>query len=392
MRILYLGPYYSEEMRRTLRLGNEFSPGGLNKIKPMISLLTKDHQVTVLSTGYTRSARFRWVPRRAERLSLGKSEIPVIYPAYPAAPFFSFPASACSLLIECLRARPELVMFYNFRPETLGPAWLAKLFLGARIIGQFEDGLHLLYSQFSPRRWIFRLTYELGKRLSDGFTLVNSALLGEFRSGVSAVVPFILPEESRSRVRPIRVNLKDKEIIHVGYAGGLDRERGAGIFLQAAWSLRSHPRFRFVIAGRGPLLARVQAQSKEQPNLNYLGFLNEEEMQAQLSRLEILVNPQPLSHPFARYSFPSKVMRYLLLGKPLVSTPFVDLTKKRTPGLYFFNHDDPQDLARVLSEMAEREIEVDYRELWDRFSESRMRREMANVICRAGFRASPLSR
>lgn len=392
MRVLYIGPYYSETMRRTLRLGGEFSPGGLNKMKPMMALLARDHKVTVLSTGYSRSAKFTWVPRREEKLTLKTDEIPVVYPAYPAAPLLSFLSSACSLAVECLKARPELVMFYNLRPETFGPAWLVKILLGARIICQFEDGLHLLYGRFSPRRWIFRLTYKLGRRLCDGFTLVNSALLREFRPEVSVAVPFILPEESRSSVRPVRFNMRERDVIRVGYAGGLNRERGADIFLQAAWSLRLEPRFRFTIAGRGPLLGWVLAQAREQTNLVYLGFLGEDEMRPHLERMDILVNPQPLSHPFARYSFPSKVMRYILLGKPIVSTAFEDLERLKAPGLNFFTDDDPADLARVLMELAGSEVEVDYRFLWDHFSESRMRREIAGLFLRSGFGASASSR
>jgi glycosyltransferase involved in cell wall biosynthesis len=369
-------------MRRILHLTAEFSPGGLNKIKPMISLLSGDYRVTLLSTGYSRSANFRWIRRRTERLLLSGGEVPVIYPAYPALRFLSFLGIAGSLLVECFRERPKIIMLYNFRPETLGPAWLAKILLGARIICQFEDGLHVLFGRLSPRRWIFQMTYELGKRLSDGMTLVNGDVLTEFTGKAAVVIPFVLPDKGTGRPEPVVHLLKGRALVRVAYAGSLDRERGADIFVEAARRLESNSRLRFYVAGRGPLLGWIREQAGRLKNLTYMGLLNPEEVDEHLKGMDILVNPQPLSHPFAGLSFPSKVMRYILLNKPIVSTAFSDIAEVPAPGLHFFHDDSPSDLARVVAELSEAEIEVDYRALYEKFSEVRIRRSLGELIQR----------
>ncbi len=380
MKIVAIAPYYSEAVRRALRLSGEFSPGGLNKIKPLVTLLSLDHRVTLLSTGYSRAANFRWVPRRTEYLPLGQRRVPVIYPAYPALRFFSFFGIACSLLVECLRERPELIIFYNFRPETFGPAWLARIIRGARIVCQFEDGLHVLFGRFSPRRLAFRMTYELGKRFCDGLTLVNSGLRGEFKGKVSAVIPFILPDDSAVPAGPVIHRLKERTPLRVSYTGSLDRERGADIFVEAARRLEPDSRLQFFIAGRGPLLSWVREQTRELRNLTYLGLLNTEEVGEHQRSTDILVNPQRLSHPFSRFSFPSKVMSYILLNKPIVSTAFADIADLPAPGLCFYHDDDPAGLARVIGGLASDDVEVDYRALYEKFSAQRMRQALNDVI------------
>ena len=125
------------------------------------------------------------------------------------------------------------------------------------------------------------------------------------------------------------------------------------------------------MSGQGPLLARVLERAGRRENLTYAGLLGADAVEAHLREMDILVNPQKLSHPFARYSFPSKVMRYILMNKPIVSTAFPDILDVPAPGLFFFGNDDPGELARVLVELADRDVEVDYRALYEKFSEKR---------------------
>ena len=370
-KILYIAHYCSEEMRHVLGLTTEYSPGGMNKILPMVSLLAKDQDVTILSTGYSKRSDFGRIRTHHESLALDDRQVPVIYPGYYAVRYLSFLEIAAFCFRECLRRKPDFIIFYNFRFETLVPALLAKLFARARIICQFEDGLHVIFSRWSLRRRVFGILYFLGKRCCDGFTLVNGYLKHEFLGRASVVVPFILPDGARALPSPAKVDLRSQPVVKVAYSGTLDMERGADVFLEAARRLRENPRIHFFVSGQGPLLARVLERAGRRENLTYAGLLGAKEVEAHLREMNILVNPQKLSHPFARYSFPSKVMRYILLNKPIVSTAFPDISDLPAPGLFFYKNDDPGDLARLLTELAERDVDVDYRALFEKFSETK---------------------
>ena len=136
------------------------------------------------------------------------------------------------------------------------------------------------------------------------------------------------------------------------------------------------------MTGRGPLLDRVLERAGRRENLTYAGLLSENEVGAHLREMDILVNPQKRSHPFARYSFPSKVMRYILLNRPIVSTDFRDISEVSAPGLFFYGNDDPGDLARVLAGLADRDVEGDYRTLFEKFSETKIRDALQTLIQR----------
>jgi glycosyltransferase involved in cell wall biosynthesis len=382
--ILYISQYYSEEIRRALRLTYEFSPGGMNKILPMARLLARNHPLTMLSTGYAKSGDLRWIPRREEELAVGGRPVRVIYPGYLAVRYFSFLEIVLACGRECLRRKPDIVMFYNFRLETLFPALIAKLFGGAKIVCQFEDGLHVLFRPGSVRRLVFRALHVIGKRWSDGFTLVNGGSRSEFPETSSVVIPFVLSDDARAAARPQLHRFKDAPVVRVAYSGTLDGERGADVFLEAAWRLRQNPRLRFFVSGRGPLLDRVLERAGRRENLTYAGLLDAAEVEAHLRDMDILVNPQKLSHPFARYSFPSKVMRYILLNKPIVSTAFPDISEVPAPGLVFYRNDDPGDLAGVLAGLAEQDVDVDYRALFEKFSEAESRAAVTALLERVG--------
>jgi len=381
-RILYIAHYFSDGRRRSLGLTAEYSPGGMNKILPLVALLSRDNEVTVLSTGYSRRIDFRRIRTHHETLALGGRRVPVIYPGYLAARYLSFLEIALFCALECLRRKPDFVIFYNFRFETLFPALLAKVFARARIVCQFEDGLHVVFGRRSLRRYAFGALFALGKKWTDGFTLVNGGLRNEFRGRPAAVIPFILPSGVDAAPPPSRSDLFRKPVVKVAYSGTLDAERGADVFLEAADRLRGDPRLRFFVSGQGPLLSRVLEQAKRGENLTYAGLLNAKEVEAHLREMDILVNPQKMSHPFARYSFPSKVMRYILMNKPIVSTAFPDIANIPAPGLSFYKDDDPAELAAVLRELSGREIEVDYRALFEKFSETIARLALGKLFRR----------
>jgi glycosyltransferase involved in cell wall biosynthesis len=379
-RIVYIAPYYSEAARRDLRLTVEYKPAGVNKTMALVAAMPRGLDLTLVSTGYTRRLDFERIRRREETIKVKGCLVPVIYPGYRAARYLSFPAIAAAIFLECRRHRPDIIIFYNFRLESLIPALLAKLFGGARIICQFEDGLQVVFPPGSPRWLAFQAMYRLGKMWSDGFTLINGSLRGEFPASRSVVIPLILPDEARAGYSPVRLDLRRKPVVKVAYSGSLDRERGADVFLNSARLFEGNPRFRFYVTGQGPLQDQVVRQAATGENLEYAGLLDDRRYGAFLSDMDIFVNPQKLSHPFARYSFPSKMIRYILMNKPIVSTAFSDISGVPAHGLFFFGNDDPRELARVLAELAVREIVVDYQELLETFSETNTRAAIAALL------------
>ncbi|MFA5422022.1 MAG: glycosyltransferase [Bacilli bacterium] len=75
-----------------------------------------------------------------------------------------------------------------------------------------------------------------------------------------------------------------------------------------------------LIAGHGPLIETIEAISKDDPRIRYLGLLSREEIHRYEQNADLNINPRIYDAELDKYSVPSKVLEYLASGTPLLST------------------------------------------------------------------------
>lgn len=106
----------------------------------------------------------------------------------------------------------------------------------------------------------------------------------------------------------------------VGYIGNLEPHRvDHGLLLQLAQAL---PEVRFVIAGPGVLEAGLAAQ----PNVHRFPQLPYERVAQFMAACDVLIMPWN-NNAWIRACNPVKLKEYLAVGRPVVSTPFVELRR-----------------------------------------------------------------
>ena len=103
----------------------------------------------------------------------------------------------------------------------------------------------------------------------------------------------------------------------VMYAGLFSRSAGMDELL-ALIDATARQDVEFWICGRGicPELSRRAAQDQR---IKLLGFLSEEALDQRLRSAWVLVNPRSVTHEESLMNFPSKLLRYLSYGKPVVT-------------------------------------------------------------------------
>ena len=103
----------------------------------------------------------------------------------------------------------------------------------------------------------------------------------------------------------------------VMYAGLFSRSAGMEELL-ALIEATARQDVEFWICGRGvcPELSRRAVQDQR---IKLLGFLSEEELDQRLRSAWVLVNPRSVTHEESLMNFPSKLLRYLSYGKPVVT-------------------------------------------------------------------------
>jgi len=103
----------------------------------------------------------------------------------------------------------------------------------------------------------------------------------------------------------------------VMYAGQLCDAAGVKELLALIDSMPDR-QLEFWICGKGVSRDLTQRAGRDQ-RIKLLGFLCEDELDQRLRAAWVLVNPRSATHEASRMNFPSKLLRYLSYGKPVVT-------------------------------------------------------------------------
>lgn len=127
-------------------------------------------------------------------------------------------------------------------------------------------------------------------------------------------------EHSNNNLDKCSNGIADKSLRFM-YSGLLSQVTGVDQLLQA-FSLLESDHTELILTGKGPLLDEVIAATKKDSRIQYLGSLSYEDYLATIGEADLLINPRNMALPENQNNFPSKIMDYLVSGKPILSTAF----------------------------------------------------------------------
>ncbi|MBW3569611.1 MAG: glycosyltransferase [Gemmatimonadetes bacterium] len=141
----------------------------------------------------------------------------------------------------------------------------------------------------------------------------------------------------------------------VMYSGLLNEMNGIPLLLEAFARLQG-PEWRLWLYGGGPLAGAVRRAAEKDARIVYHPW---EQVPAETVRQRqreacVLVNPRPSSHRANRYSFPSKLLEYLVSGTPVVSTAPPGVPDEYHPHLELLREETPEGLAAAIRRAAAR--------------------------------------
>lgn len=114
------------------------------------------------------------------------------------------------------------------------------------------------------------------------------------------------------------ITKESRDTLDLCYCGTISKRFDID-FLIDSFKLTNNPNFRLRIAGGGEGVEYVKEQVQIDKRIEYLGILNRESaLQLQLSS-DCLINPRLPTHDYSKFSFPSKIMNYLLTFNPVIS-------------------------------------------------------------------------
>ena len=72
------------------------------------------------------------------------------------------------------------------------------------------------------------------------------------------------------------------------------------------------------ICGRGDTVQETKNVSELYPNIKYLGFVNQAQVQKYRDQSDFLINPRMPNGSYTLYSFPPKMAEYTMSGKTTI--------------------------------------------------------------------------
>ena len=108
----------------------------------------------------------------------------------------------------------------------------------------------------------------------------------------------------------------DKKIVQ--YFGSLYYIYGINNLLEA-FTLIDDKSYELWLAGVGDAVSLIQKYSEKDSRIKYLGYLTQEEIVNKESEATVLVNPRMNNGEYTKYSFPSKIIEYMVSARPVIA-------------------------------------------------------------------------
>ena len=150
----------------------------------------------------------------------------------------------------------------------------------------------------------------------DGYLALTQGLVNAFNPNVpSYVFEGLVMEEDEGKKDPI---------FNYFYFGGSLYERYGVKTLVDAFK-KSNVKAKLVIAGSGPLDKYIEQAAEDDYRILYLSQLSKEKNIAYMRYSIANINPRPLDPQIDNESVPSKLLEYLSIGTPVISTKYPKL-------------------------------------------------------------------
>jgi len=139
-------------------------------------------------------------------------------------------------------------------------------------------------------------------------------------------------------------NYEEKVLL---YTGTLQKAYGI-IQLLEAFNIINNSLYRLWICGAGEAESNVREFAERDHRIKYFGQITREEAIKLHKQADVLINPRGNEGEFTKYSFPSKIMEYLLSGTPALVHRLPGMPEEYHEFVYLFDDESVEGMAGTL--------------------------------------------
>lgn len=260
------------------------------------------------------------------------------------------------------RRRRCYVFTYNVYSPISLPVLLATWVLGGKAIAVVLDFPHNISFDFSGLRGLLQRTE----------VFLEAQCLSRFE-GIIPITKWIAEDFAASR--PVLVieggvdetNLESDSAVAGGlngehfcfFGGTLNEINGIRLMLDAFHQIPDS-NYRLWIFGKGPLESLVREAAACDQRIVYWGFLPNDQVVRFQRSATVLLNARPSNQRIARYTFPSKLLEYMLSGRPVITTDLLGIPNEYLEFVYVLRDETSAGLAHLIREVCSKPaVELD---------------------------------
>lgn len=150
------------------------------------------------------------------------------------------------------------------------------------------------------------------------------------------------------------LEFSEGDIIDIVFSGGLYEYNGLVNLIRAFETIKNTD-LRLNIYGEGPLKEFVINSSKKDYRIIYKGNVSNNEMLLIQQKAGILINPRPISAPMSLYTFPSKIIEYMLSGTPVITSKLNGLTNEYLENVFVMNDNSIKEITECIEQVTKLE-------------------------------------
>ena len=139
-------------------------------------------------------------------------------------------------------------------------------------------------------------------------------------------------------------NREEKIIMYGGALTGLE-------LLLDAFSRITGPEYRLWLCGRGEMEPVIRRATLSDPRIIYWGVVPDDEFLSKQLQSTVLINIRSSRTPYIQYSFPSKLLEYMSVGRPVITTALPGIPEEYHDYLYLLRDESPEALAGLLTDV-----------------------------------------
>jgi glycosyltransferase involved in cell wall biosynthesis len=142
----------------------------------------------------------------------------------------------------------------------------------------------------------------------------------------------------------------DISLKNIVYTGTLARKYGIMDLVEEFMKIPDND-FKLTICGEGDSRRDIEKLALVDERISYLGSVRHKDVLKIQAQATLLVNPRRNDEEYTRYSFPSKIMEYMLSGRPLLMYRLDGIPRDYDQFIYYFDDWNGRAMAEVMADI-----------------------------------------